>query len=510
MSQSVKPMAVAAEKLHKHFGSCIANDRVSLQVESASIHAVVGENGAGKTTLMNMLYGVITPDSGSVALFGEKVKFGSPADALSAGVGMVSQHYALIPELSIIENLMLTYPSTGWRSMPKAPVIQEAQKYTEGLGLNVEWNQPAGELSVSQQQKVEILRLLMRGCRILIFDEPTAVLPPSDAESFYELLHRLTTDGHTAIVVTHRLQEVVQHAQHVTVLRNGCSVADYPVTADLNLTELSNQIMGTDEVIVTSDPVSLPAPSEELAVELRQVSIAAKHARSGLKGLSIAVRKGEVLGIAGVDGSGQAELVELLVGLRRCKGGQLLLMGEDVGHLGVSGRLARGVRYIPEDRHSRATISEWSLVDNAMLGHQREPQFGRWMLKPKVMGQFTTQTIERFRVKAESPQQSLSTLSGGNQQKLVVGRALYQTPALLVAGHPTRGLDTQSAQFVREQITLACATGCAAVIVSYDIGELVELCHRIAVLYNGQLMGILDGIDENREAIGKLMVGLRE
>lgn len=509
MSQPSPHIAVLAEGLCKHFGRLKANDQVNLRVEAATIHAVVGENGAGKSTLMNMLYGVMRADSGSITLFGKRAKFDSPAAALAAGVGMVSQHYALIPEFSILENLMLTQPSTGWKPMQRAQVQTQAEKFTEGLGLNIDWNQSAGSLSVSQQQKVEILRLLMRGCRILIFDEPTAVLPPADADSFYELLHRFTDEGRTAIVVTHRLQEVVQHAHHVTVLRMGRSIADYPVTTSLNLTDLSNQIIGSEHTPAEMELVT-SAPSDELAVELRHVNINAKATRSGLNDFSLSVRKGEVMGIAGVDGSGQAELVELLVGLRHCPAQQLLLQGTAVGHLGVRDRLRRGVRYIAEDRHSRATISEWSLIENALLGHQREPQFGQWTMQPKAMSQFTQQIIERFRVKAESPEQSLSTLSGGNQQKLVVGRALYQCPALLVAGHPTRGLDTQSAEFVRQQITAACASGCAAVVVSYDISELVDLCHQVAVLYNGRLMGVLDGNAANREAIGKLMVGVRE
>lgn len=502
-------IAVLAEGLSKHYGSCKANELVNLRVETATIHAVVGENGAGKSTLMNILYGVISADSGSVTMFGKQMHFHSPADALAAGVGMVSQHYALIPEFSVLENLMLTQPSSGWKPMPKSSVLREAEKYTDGLGLNIDWNQPAGSLSVSEQQKVEILRLLMRGCRVLIFDEPTAVLPPGDAENFYALLHRFTEEGRTAIVVTHHLQEVVQHAQHVTVLRMGRSVADYPVTPKLNLTDLSNQIIGSEQP-QASQETSSSVPSEELAVEIKNITITSKATRRGLTEFSLAVRKGEIMGIAGVDGSGQAELVELLVGLRHCSAQQLLLDGTAVGHTGVPDRLRHGVRYIAEDRHSRAVISEWSLIENALLGHQRESQFGRWTMNPKTMGQFTQQIIQKFRVKAESPDQSLGTLSGGNQQKLVVGRALYQTPSLLVAGHPTRGLDTQSADFVRQQIVSACAKGCAAVVVSYDIGELVDLCHRVAVMYNGRLMGVFDGDAANREAIGKLMVGVRD
>ncbi len=509
MSDADIQYAVQAEGLCKRYGSLLANDHVNLSVQAATIHAIVGENGAGKSTLMNMLYGVMPSEGGTIRIFGEKVHFRHPADALAAGIGMVSQHYALIPEFTVLENLLLTHRSSGIRAMPKSEVIKRASEFVKGLGLDIDWEQLAGSLSVSAQQKVEILRLLMRGCRILIFDEPTAVLPPADADNFYELLHRFTKEGRTAIVVTHHLQEVVQHADRVTLLRMGRHIADYDVTPQMNLSDLANQITGVEETPAQAVTSLLSSePSDELVVEVNNVTTKHKSIRCGLKDLNLSVRKGEIMGIAGVDGSGQAELVELLVGLRKCSGQELKLNGKPIGHLGVADRHRLGVRYIAEDRYARAVISEWNLVDNIMLGHQREGQFGKWLLKPNLMRKYAEQVIEQYHVKSESTSQSLSTLSGGNQQKLVVGRELLPAPTLLVAGHPTRGLDTQSADFVRAQITAACAGGSAAIVVSYDISELLELCHRVAVLYKGRVVGTFTGNAENREAIGQLMVGV--
>lgn len=507
-------IVVRTEGICKRFGAVQANRDVSIAVRQSTIHAVVGENGAGKTTLMNILYGVFPPDSGSVYLYGRPIRFRSPAEALQAGVGMVSQHYALIPRLSVLENLILGGAGTPFAPLPRAEVLERAQKLADVIGLQTDWDAPAGTLSVSQQQKVEILKLLLRDAQVLIFDEPTAVLPPADAEAFFALLHRFAEEGRTVLLVTHKLQEVLEHADEVTVLRAGQVVATLPVREkpgtepQVSARSLAQLIVGEGGVLPEEELLLGRRLGETPRLRVENLAVAPVRSRVGLKRVSFEVYPGEVFGIAGVDGSGQAELIDALMGLVTPLEGQIWLNGEPITHLPASARLHRGVRYIAEDRHLRGAILEWSIAENTALGLHRQGEFGSaFSLSFARMKEFARRIIERFAVRAPAPDAPFAVLSGGNQQKVVVGRALMQTPTLLIAGQPTRGLDAASTRAVHHAIREACERGASALVVSFDLDELLTLCDRVGVLFHGQMVDIVEGERRRRDEIGALMVG---
>ncbi len=507
-------IAVRTDGICKRFGLVQANRDISIAVREGTIHAVVGENGAGKTTLMNILYGVFPPDSGTVHLMEQPVRFRSPAEALAAGLGMVSQHYALIPRLSVLENLILGGAGAGLAPLPKARVLERARELAGVIGLQADWNAPAGALSVSQQQKVEILKLLLRDARVLIFDEPTAVLPPADAEAFFALLHRFAQEGRTVLLVTHKLQEVLAHADEVTVLRAGQVVASMPIREhpdaepQVDARTLARLIVGEEGVLPEDELLLGTRLGDQPRLWVEGLTVAPVRSRAGLKGVSFEVHPGEVFGIAGVDGSGQAELIDALVGLVLPAGGRIWLDGEEMTHLPAHYRLRRGVRYIAEDRHLRGAILEWSVAENAAMGLHRQGGFGSVLSLSFVrMKEFAQRIIERFAVRAPSAEAPFSALSGGNQQKVVVGRALMQIPALLIAGQPTRGLDASSTRAVHHAIREACEAGAAALVVSFDLDELLTLCDRVGVLFDGRMVDIVEGERRRREEIGALMVG---
>lgn len=508
------PIVVRMEDICKRFGAVQANNHITISVRQGTIHAIVGENGAGKTTLMNILYGVFPPDSGTVYLFGQVAHFRSPAEALQAGVGMVSQHYALIPRLSVLENLMLSGEGASLSRLPRAQVLARAQELAKVIGLETDWDAPAGALSVSQQQKVEILKLLLREARVLIFDEPTAVLPPADAEAFFALLHRFTDEGRTVLLVTHKLQEVLEHADEVTVLRAGEVVATMPVRESpgaepqVDARTLARLIVGEEGVLPEEELLLGKRLEDKPRLRVEGLVVPPVRSRAGLKGISFEVYPGEVFGIAGVDGSGQAELIDALMDLVTPAQGRIWLNGEDITHAPPAVRLRKGVRYIAEDRHLRGAILEWSVAENAALGLHRQGGFGSTLsLSFARMKEFAQKIIARFAVRAPAADAPFSALSGGNQQKVVVGRALMEPPSLLIAGQPTRGLDAASTRAVHHAIREACEQGAAALVVSFDLDELLTLCDRVGVLFDGRLVDIVEGERKRREEIGALMVG---
>jgi simple sugar transport system ATP-binding protein len=508
------PVVVHMEDICKRFGAVQANNHITISVRQGTIHAIVGENGAGKTTLMNILYGVFPPDSGMVYLYAQPVRFRSPAEALQAGVGMVSQHYALIPRLSVLENLMLSGEGASFSRLPRSQVRARAEELAKVIGLQADWDAAAGSLSVSQQQKVEILKLLLRNARVLIFDEPTAVLPPADAEAFFALLHRFAEEGRTVLLVTHKLQEVLEHANEVTVLRAGEVVATMPVREkpgappQVDARTLARLIVGEEGVLPEEELLSGRRLSDQPRLRVERLTVPPVRSRAGLKGVSFEVYPGEVLGIAGVDGSGQAELIDALMGLASPTQGHIWLDGEDITHAPPAVRLHKGVRYIAEDRHLRGAILEWSVAENAALGLQREGRFGSALsLSFTRMKEFAQKIIHRFAVRAPAADAPFSALSGGNQQKVVVGRALMETPALLIAGQPTRGLDAASTRAVHHAIREACGQGACALVVSFDLDELLTLCDRVGVLFDGRMVDVVEGERKRREEIGALMVG---
>jgi len=507
----------------------VANDDVHLAVQAGTIHAIVGENGAGKTTLMNVLYGRYRPDAGRIRVFGSDVEFRSPADAIRAGIGMVTQHSTFIPALTILDNVLLgNEPSTAG-ILRRGAAIGRLEELTAGLGVTLEWNARAGAMSVAALQKAEIVRALYRGAAILILDEPTAALAPQESEQLFSLLHELARSGHTIILITHRLREVREHADYVTVMRAGRSVAQMPANAT-TAAELAALMVGPsrkvylagdDSVMSAEDDLTLaPRPLDEPAgpahraptaaplpvLEVRDLTVEGMRSNPGLRDLSLTVHAGEVLGVAGVDGSGQAELCLATVGLRPIVSGTIFLNGKDVTHRPTAFRLRQGLAYCPEDRQRDGLILPFSVAENLILGHQREPEHGGGtVLNYSRIRETARIALSLHRIDAPSPDTPAAFLSGGNQQKLVIARSLLGKPTVLVAMQLTRGLDLNASRRLFQILDAARGQGLGVLLVSLDLDELMDASDRIAVLFAGRLAGIVERSEMDRSVIGQMM-----
>ncbi|BCW95583.1 MAG: ABC transporter ATP-binding protein [Fimbriimonadales bacterium] len=536
---------IEMRQVTKRFGALVACDAIDLQVAAGALHAIMGENGAGKTTLMRMLYGYYAPDGGEIYLRGKRVQFRSPADAIAHHIGMVSQHYSIIPELSALDNLILGAEPTrvaGW--LDRAAARARAEQLADALEFQPDWNRPAADLSVAARQKLEILKLLWRDAEILILDEPTAMLSPRDVDTLFEVLMRLKAQGRTILLVTHKLNEALRYADCVTVLRGGRKIADSP-TAAVDAQTLTRWIIGEDaNALIDTESAfpraevkpAPPQPSPQAGREtlllrdlyvasdrggwevqstvapkpsgMRLTYVASERSGWGVQGLSLTVRAGEIVGIAGVDGSGQAELMEALAGLRPVARGEILLQGAPMHRWSTARRIQAGVRYLFDDRFRRMMAPQWSVLENAILGAQRDPDLQTlgWF-KPRAVRQRAEQLVQRFQVKIPSLRAPIVQLSGGNQQRLVIARALHGNPRLLIAYAPTRGLDIRGAQATYEAIRAACQQGMAALVIAFDLDELMEHCDRIAVLFKGTIVQEFTREAFSREAIGAAMVG---
>lgn len=490
--------AVEMRGITKRYGAFTALELVDLVVDRGTIHAVVGENGAGKTTLMKALFGVIGPDSGTIAVEGEARTFRSSKEALAAGLGMVSQHYAIIPELSNLQNLILGAEEGPLISRKAAETRANAIMHT--MGFAFDWAKPSGGLSPGDAQKLEILKLLWRNARIMILDEPTAMLSPADSDMLFGSLRRLVDGGATVILVTHRVAEVLEHAKSVTVLRAGKGMGTF-LTADLTPSSLAELIIGESPPRFTADP---PSPG---AVRLSAQGLSAKGERGNLacRDVTFALSAGEVVGIAGVDGNGQRELFEMLMGTRRTESGQLSLNGDSVINASPRARLAAGMACVPEDRHAEAVVEGWNLSENAILTRQRfEPISRKGTLQSRAISEWTKRVISAFDVRNPGVKSAIGSLSGGNQQRFVVGRVLESDPKVILAFQPTRGLDLKATARIYERIRHQCRAGNTGLIVSFDLEELIQYCDRILVMRDGEL---LDPGTNDRTVIGRLMVG---
>lgn len=508
----------------------VANEEVTLVAEEGTIHAVVGENGAGKSTLMNILYGRYRPDAGRIRLWGQDVEFHSPADAIRAGIGMVTQHSSLIGALTLLENVLLSAEASPFSVLPRRRSLERLRELEASLGIALDWNERARSLSVATLQKAEIIRTLLRNARVLILDEPTAALAPQESEQLFQILHTLTESGRTVLLVTHRLREVVEHAQRVTVLRAGHAVAEMPVRAT-TVAELASLMVGPSKrvflggawdlnepedlrpqgtVVPESPDMAIPArmpPQAPLPVlEVQNVSVPARPGSSGLQGVSLTVHAGEILGVAGVDGSGQRDLCEVIVGLQRPLSGRILLKGKEVTSLGMAARARRGLGYCPEDRQREGLIGPFTVAENLILGHHWEPEHGGgFRLNHRRISDVARLAIAAHHIEPPAPQEPVWALSGGNQQKVLIARALLGQPAVLVAMQMTRGLDMHATRRVYEVVSAARNHGLGVLLVSLDLEELLEVCSRLAVLYSGRIVSVLNRDEFDRERIGQMM-----
>jgi general nucleoside transport system ATP-binding protein len=496
--------------IRKSFAGVVANDDVSLDVEAGEILALLGENGAGKTTLMNILYGIYAADSGSIFWKGEELGGHSPREAIEGGIGMVHQHFMMVPTLSASENITLGLKSEGHPFPNRRRLDQSILEISRTYGLDVDPVATVSGLSVGAQQRVEIMKLLYRKAELLILDEPTAVLTPGETESFFAVLGRLRKEGHAVILITHRIPEVQQCADRIVVLRDGAKVAELPARGAVP-EELSRLMIGRE-----LKEVSRPAPGAragEGAAAAPGLSCDSlrlcERGLEKLKGVSLRVARGEIFGIAGVDGNGQKELAECILGLRRPSAGSIFFAGRRVDRLSVAQRKRLGLAYVSDDRHRDGLVLEMDLGENFLLESLDMPGFSRHgIIDMKKCRRAAESAISAYGIKTTGTSAQVRLLSGGNQQKLILARQLATNPSLIVASQPTRGLDVGAAQFVRERLVERRAAGTAIVLLSSDLDEILTLCDRIAVMHRGTLSEPVEngpGVDMTR--IGLLMAG---
>lgn len=489
----------------KRFGSLTANDRISLSVRKGTVHAVIGENGAGKSTLMNVISGLYQPDEGELFVHGKKVDFKNPNDASRAGIGMVHQEFMLFPELTVLDNIMMGYEKKKWGIFLNR---EAARRHVEDICREYHFNIPLDELvqnlSVSMLQQVEIVKILYRGVDIIIFDEPTSVLTPQGIQGLFEAIRFLVKNGKTVLFITHKLKEVMEISDRITVLKNGHYV-DTVKPDETDEHGLATMMVGR-EVILTAQKEE--KKQGDVLLQVRHLSVPDYEGREKLKDVSFEIRRGEILGIAGVAGSGQQELVEGLFGLRSSSRGEVLFDGKDITGLNCREHRMCHIGYVPQDRISEGINREATLWENAIMGYHIVKGFGnRYLLKRKQAISFTEHIIHDFNVKASSPNLKIQTLSGGNIQKLIVGREFLQDNRLLIIEDPTRGIDIGAIEFIWKKIESLAGAGAAILLVSHELNEVMEVSDRILVMYDGQLYdGGIHG-EKTETEIGLLMTG---
>jgi general nucleoside transport system ATP-binding protein len=487
----------------KRYGLLAANDGISLSVAPGQVHALLGENGAGKTTLMNVLYGLTQPDEGEILIDGKPAKFGSPRDAIAAGIGMVHQHFMLVPVFTVAENVTLGIEEADRIGLlDRRKTRRDVADLSHRYGLDVNPDAMVGELPVGIQQRVEIVKALVRQARVLILDEPTSVLTPGETEELFRIIRQLRDGGTSVIFISHKLREVQTIADTITVLRRG-KVAGQ-VAPPSTEADLASLMVGRDVQLRVSKDAARPG---EVVLDVAGLMVAGEHGDLPVNGLSFQVRAGEILGIAGVQGNGQTELCEALMGLRPTVAGTVTLNGRDLTHATPRTRLRAGVAYVPEDRKEDGLVSPFSVAENLVLDQfDRAPYASGINLKLAEIGANAKALIEEFDVRTGSAATPAGTLSGGNQQKVILARELGREHKVLIASQPTRGLDVGSIEFVHRRIVEQRDHGVAVVIVSSELDEIYALADRIAVIYEGKITGFRDSSVPTAE-LGRLMAG---
>ncbi len=507
------------DHITKRFPGVVANDQICLDVRTGEIHAIVGENGAGKSTLMNILYGLFRPDEGRILLNGRPVQFHSPRDAIACGIGMVHQHFMLVPTLTVVENVILgTKPWKRLRlfgksvsmPIPLLDVKKAAHKIVslaECFGLTIDPHARVNELSVGARQRVEIIKALYREAKLLILDEPTSVLTPQETTDFFHFLKTFVQQGMSVIFITHKLQEVMDSGDRATVLRQGRVVSTVKV-ADITQRELAHMMVGRG---VLERLHKQPQKPGKPVLDVEDLTYESPGRPALVKQVSFSVHAGEILGIAGVSGNGQSELAEMLSGLRKPSAGRILLNGQDMTHTSPRLLTTAGLSHIPEERQHVGVVLDFPLHDNAILGSFFRPPFSRYaMLQRDQNAAYAQSLLTMYDVKAGGPNVAVCELSGGNQQKFVVGRELAREPALLLAVQPTRGVDIGSTEYIHQKLLEQRDHGVGILLISTELDEIFALSDRIGVMHNGRFVDILPANFTDRETIGLLMAGGRQ
>jgi len=508
--------AVRMLNVTKSFGSIHANMGASLEVRVGEIHALVGENGAGKSTLMRVLAGLYAPDAGTVEVLGRDVSGWKTTDAIAAGVGMVHQHFMLVPTLTVAENVVLGMEPMSGLTLDKGKALADVRALSARTGLAVDAERRVSDLSVGEAQRVEILKALYRGARVLILDEPTAVLSPPETRELWQVLRTLRDAGNTVILITHKLDEVIEISSAITVMRTGRTVARLNTHATTPR-DIARAMVGRDVslaldmipgVRITSEheaPMP-PEPTGPAALRIDGLTVSTDRNTLAVNKLSFAIAPGEVFGIAGVEGNGQTELLEALAGLRRARSGKILLENVDITQHNVRDRADAGLSHIPEDRHRRGLVLDYSIADNLILGRQHRFTSATGLDHHKIASEARNQ-IQAFDIRPPEPQVPARALSGGNQQKIVIAREMGRPFRVLLAAQPTRGVDVGAIEFIHAQLRKARDAGKAILLVSADLAEVLALSDRIAVMYGGQFACVLPAADCDAERLGPYMTG---
>lgn len=487
----------------KRYPGVVANDDISLDVRAGEIHALLGENGAGKSTLMNILYGLAVPDEGEVLLDGKPVDIEGPNDAIHRGISMVHQHFMLVPVLSVAENILLgDEPMANAVLLDRAAAHRRIVELGDSFGWEIDPEQPVGMLSVGWQQRVEILKALYRQARVLVLDEPTASLTPQETREIFDVLRRLRNEGHAIIFISHKLYEVLEIADRITVIRRGAVVGSR-VPSQTDEDDLAELMVGREVQLTVDRGESHPG---DPTLIVNGLHVNDDRGREVVHDVGFEVRAGEILGIAGVAGNGQDEMVEALVGLRRASSGRVSLSGQDITGAGPRSLHQRGVGFVPADRHRYGMVLSFPLTDNLALNEYYAPPYSRGLIRDEAaIRRYADRVIAEYDVRTPSADVLGSALSGGNQQKLVVAREFDGDLTLLVLDQPTRGLDVGSIEFIHRQAIIKRDAGVAVLLVSAELDEVLELSDRIGVMYRGRLVTVLDARTTNREEIGLLM-----
>ncbi len=496
-------MRLELRGITKRFGALVANDHIDLTVEPGQIHALLGENGAGKTTLMNVLYGLTQPDTGEIAIDGTVKHFSRPADAIAAGIGMVHQHFMLVPVFTVAENVTLGVERVGPLGvLDRRRARRDVDRVSKEYGLAVDPDAVVENLPVGVQQRVEIIKALLRDANVLILDEPTAVLTPGETEELFAVMRSLKSSGRSIIFITHKLKEVQEMADIITVIRQGKVIGSIAPTATDE--ELAAMMVGRSVHLI---PEKGPARPGEVVLEVQGLSVAGDLGTVAVKGLSLDVRGGEILGIAGVQGNGQTELCEALMGLRPVLDGSISIAGRDLTGSTPREMIHAGVGYVPEDRQKAGLVTTFTIAENLALDvYDRAPYSRGLALDLGVIESKAREGVRAFDVRTESIDSPASSLSGGNQQKVVVARELSRNVRVLIAAQPTRGLDVGSIEFVHHRIVEERDAGTAVLLVSSELDEVMGLADRIAVMYEGEIVGVRPPT-ATRQELGLLMAG---
>ncbi len=504
MATQNENLALEARNITKRFPGVIANDRVDFKLRKGEIHALLGENGAGKSTLMNVIYGLYHPDEGEIFVDGEQVHIEDPNDAIARGIGMVHQHFMLVPVFTVAENIVLGAEITRGPTLDMRTARQRIRALYKEYGLEVDPNAYVEDLPVGLQQRVEIVKALYREAQILVLDEPTAVLTPQEAEDLFHIMHQLTDQGVSIIFITHKLKEVLAVADSITVMRRG-RVVGTTTPAEVDEQGLAAMMVGRDVLLRVEKDAAKPAGP---VLEVRHLTVKDERGVEVVRDLSFTVRGGEVLGVAGVQGNGQTQLVEALTGLRRPEAGSFLINGQEMPFHNPRYLVEKGLAHIPEDRQKHGLVLPYPIVDNLVLNtFYQEPFARRFQRNQQAVLENGQKLIAEFDVRTPGPLVATGNLSGGNQQKVIVAREFSRPVKLLIANQPTRGLDVGSIEFIHRRIIEQRDEGVAVLLISAELDEILSLADRIAVMFHGRIVATMPAAEATREKLGLLMAG---